>query len=287
MPVLQESWRVVEPERRPVDEAAEPTVSNFAVGSLAKQILQERPDFVVHAAFMNKKPDAWSDAAYLNALATMNAEVLAAAAEVNSAVLVVSSSAVYGSVGAQVITESCERRPVSLYGIAKSVQEMLAEYYAGSLSLKVSVVRLFNLIGPGQRRGMLIPDWVSQVAAMRHGSNRTLRIRNQRTSRDFVDVRDAARALALVLDDFVPGVTLNVASGESVSLREVIRALRRLSPVDFAVVETDSAMSAADAEMQRGSYRALSEGWGWKPEISWEKSLRDCWDEWNLVAGQC
>ena len=178
------------------------------------------------------------------------------------------------------IDENCPRRPVTLYGVAKASQEMVAEYNATYRRFPLIIVRPFNLCGPGQGLGMMIPDWLNQLAAIERGAETVLRIRNKATSRDFIDVRDAARAIALLCANFKASTTVNVASGEAVAIAEILATLGDWCSTPFRVEETDPIPDATVAKEPRGSFERLTRGWNWRPEIPWRQSLADSWDEW-------
>lgn len=246
---------------------------------LADAVERTRPDILIHAAFVNRKPDTWSERRYLDEVLAVNGPLFEACADRGVALLLVSSSAVYGNLAGRVcLDEQAPRQPVSLYGVGKALQEMMAEYRAASGGLRLCVARLFNLIGPGQKRGMLLPDWVSQVKRIGLGAEPVLCVRHQNTSRDFIDARDAADALVRLADDFRPGETVNVASGQAVSLREIGAFLKTLTPVDFEIRSSEAEPSGTDISGQRGNAEKLKRHWGWEPAIDWKQSILDLWD---------
>ena len=250
--------------------------------ALASTLHAQEPEVVVHGAFVNRRPAHQSAPAYVSDTLTTNLPLFEAATEIGAKLLLVSSSAVYGRAGGrEVIDETCPREPASLYGIAKTNQELFATCAAEGSGLQLSVVRLFNLCGPGQRPGMLLPDWVSQAAAIARGAEPRLKVFNLATSRDFVDARDVARAIGLLVADFRPGSTVNVASGRATALTTIIQQLAELCPRAFEVEQTRPAPSSTDVLRQRGSFARLGEGWGWAPQIPFEQSLADLWQEWG------
>ena len=256
------SWRTIGDERE-----------------LASVVQELQPALTIHAAFVNRKPPQWSDTEYLQRALATNVAVFETIAEFGGRLLVVSSSAVYGTAeGGTAVTEVTPIHPVSLYGLAKAQQEQAAQYFA-TRGLELSIARLFNLCGPGQRAGMLLPDWVSRVVDVTSGKSDSLEVRHTSTSRDFVDVRDAARALWLLTNDFHPDGIFNVASGCAVGLWEVAEELRALCPRKLRILETQPQPGTADVAAQFGSYEKLRSAVGWQPTISWQSSLRELYEE--------
>jgi GDP-4-dehydro-6-deoxy-D-mannose reductase len=194
-------------------------------------------------------------------------------------VVLCGSSAVYGGASGA-IDEGVQPAPVSLYGLAKAFQEQLTRAFSAD-ELSVCIARLFNLIGPGQAPGMLVPDWLAGLAAIAAGGEPVLRVRNRATCRDFIDVRDAATALQCMVVDFRPGLVANIASGESVSLMQLSHFLETLCPVPFRIVETQPSPHAQDIPQQSGDAALARQTWGWTPTVDWRQSVRDAWLEFD------
>lgn len=268
-------------------EYAQQTISLAHSGDLAEAVRGEHQrapvDMVIHCAFVNRKPADQSDADYCASALARDLPLFTACADLDVPVLLVSSSAVYGALAFtnRAIREDDPIHPVTIYGVAKASQEMQAGFLAASKGLRVAAARLFNLCGPGQKEGMLIPDWVSRVAAIASGATPRLVVRNRATTRDFVDVRDAACALRLMAESFVPGDVANVATGKAVSLTELSDELQRLCPVPYEVIETDPVPSGTDPVVHCGAYDHIAQRYGWSPTIGWQASLREIWQTYR------
>lgn len=247
--------------------------------SLANTIRSIKPDCVVHAAFLNRKPDNMVDGQYLAHMNDLTIAVFSACAAVKAKVIITSSSAVYGNAHNKlIIDEDTCLAPVTIYGAAKASQEILAHYWGASYGLPYSVCRIFNLIGPGQKEGMLLPDWTCQVARFGDKKEPALKVRTLATWRDFIDARDAAACIRLMVDGFKPGITVNIASGTAVSLRDICTELQALSPVHFRVEEENREPRKDDVSRQAGSFTLARITYGWSPRISWQTSLKDLWN---------
>ena len=253
-----------------------------APDALRSVIVGSSPDVLVHAAFVNRRPTAWSEQQYLDEMISTSLAVGDACVQGGIALVLVSSSAVYGPNRERVaLDEEAPLRPVTLYGLAKVLQESVLCFKTRSVGLPLVVVRPFNLIGPGQSKGMLLPDWVSQAADIIRGRRTELVIRHCRGTRDFVDVRDAASAIRTIVAVPIRGEsTLNISSGGEVPLVTVLEELRRLSPVTLPVKETSPEPQRGDADRQIGSSVRLQRRSGWEPKIDWRTTLRDVLGEW-------
>lgn len=287
---LEGVWEVVGAGRsgRPPQTDAEWLRIEDEAGGLAEAVARSSPDLFIHAAFINRKDPDWSEEDYLARLTATNLRLFDACSRHGVPVILISSSAVYGTgTAGKALDEQSPRRPVSLYGMAKTFQEMLGEHAAASRGLELCTARLFNLVGPGKGEGTVVHDWISQVSAIAVGKESpVLRVRNRETSRDFVDVRDAARAVGLLAQSFTPGEVYNVASGRAVSLRQIGDYLESLCPVPFRTVETDVRRASADALYQYGSATKIRQACGWMPKIDWRQSVRDVWESYMALRSR-
>ena len=108
-----------------------------------------------------------------------------------------------------------------------------------------------------------------------------LRVRTLASSRDFVDVRDAALAIRLIVDSYRAGEIYNIASEHSVSLKEIATELSRLCPRPYTVTESHPVLQSSNPISQCGSYKKIADTYGWQPHIPWQRSLKEIWDEWD------
>jgi nucleoside-diphosphate-sugar epimerase len=140
-------------------------------------------------------------------------------------------------------------------------------------------VRLFNLIGPGTPPSLL-PRRAAELvrAALHDRATRPLAFRDLGTRRDYVDVRDAARALALALERGQPGALYHVGSGQAVEGRRVVEALiREACPKEPRPAYEETVASAPTVPVQIADASLAGRELAWRPEIPFEQSVRDLW----------
>ena len=139
-----------------------------------------------------------------------------------------SSSEVYGNSSDGLLTEETPCRPVTVYGAAKLAGELYADAYRQTYGLETVIVRPFNAYGPrAPERGMraeVIPRFLIRAlnglppVIFGDGSN----------GRDFTYVEEVARGLLLAgLAPQAAGVTVNIAYGRMVTVREVAEVVLR------------------------------------------------------------
>lgn len=137
----------------------------------------------------------------------------------DSLLVTISSAAVYGVTVSGPIPEDTRLSPYSPYGVHKAMMESLCRAYAENFRLRVSIVRLFSVYGPGLEK-QLIWDLCGKLM---QGGNRPVILGGTGTElRDWLHVSDAAMLLWLVReqsDSSCP--VLNGGTGIATSTREV------------------------------------------------------------------
>jgi len=249
--------------------------------SVAAMVRWARPDAIYHLGAVAFGPDATAGIGHAIDVTVRGTAFLldAAAREPDPPrVLIPSSSEVYGSVGAEPITESHPVAPVNLYGATKASQEALGLAFHRSDRLRVCVARAFNHIGPGQRTSFVVPSFAAQLAELAAGRGEgVIRVGNLSAERDFTDVRDVVRAYRLIVAGDHAGEPLNVASGSAVSMREVLDELIATSGLEVEVVVAPERLREVDVPVVIGSAERLRSLTDWRPEHAIAATIRDVW----------
>lgn len=99
-----------------------------------------------------------------------------------------SSGAVYRPSETALVEDRSVVEPVDVYGLTKANAEAYVRRLAHQRGLAAVVVRLFNVIGPGETNPHVLPEIVAQLRA----GCTVLRLGNVTAKRDFIHVADAA-----------------------------------------------------------------------------------------------
>lgn len=243
-----------------------------------------RPDLVVNAAGAASVGRSWERPAETfatNATGVLNLLEAVCGTAPEAHVLCLSSADVYGvrEEGELPLAEELSPRPVTPYGASKAAMEIVCDQYARGRGLRVAVARAFNLIGPGQSPDFAVPGFARRIAeAERNGETEAaLGLGNGGAMRDFVDVREGARAL-LALSRRELGGTYNLCSGRGVRIAALADELAAAARVPVTVRHDSGLERPADPPALVGDPRRLREATGFEPAIPLARSLGDLLD---------
>lgn len=168
--------------------------------------------------------------------------------------------------------------PTDTYTATKAA----ADLALGALSragLRCIRLRPFNHIGPGQSEDFAIASFAAQIARIKAGRNEpVLKVGNLEARRDFLDVRDVAIAYAKALvhaDEIAPGTILNLASGTSWRIRDLLEQLISLSAVDIAIEVDQARLRPTDIPLFLGDAGRARRALAWELRFAMDQTLRD------------
>ncbi|MBK4733376.1 NAD-dependent epimerase/dehydratase family protein [Noviherbaspirillum pedocola] len=192
---------------------------------LEDEILQAAPDAVAHLAAISFVGHANVNAFYeVNVIGTLNLlDALTRLDKPPVSVLLSSSANIYGNCTASPIAETQPPAPVNHYAMSKLAMEYMAHTYLDRLPLFFT--RPFNYTGPGQSLSFIIPKLVSHFAQRLP----TVELGNLDVEREFNDVRFVCESYLRLLEKNIVGETINICSGNPVTLTSVISLLSSIS----------------------------------------------------------
>jgi UDP-glucose 4-epimerase len=212
-------------------------------------------------------------------------QVEAAALRASCPVLYTSSSEVYGPLAEPPLSEERSAVLVSdpvrgAYAASKAAGEALFLAAHRQYELPVVVARLFNVLGPRQRLGHVVPAFVRAAIGGEplrvHGSGAQ--------TRSFAHVRDVARALAdLALEPRAIGRVVNVGSLAEISIADLARRCCALAGAaeQLEHIPLAEAYGARFLETQRRSpdLARLEQLIGWTPPAHLDEWLTELVDD--------
>lgn len=224
--------------------------------SACERVVREiAPDYVIHLAAISHVAHGSTEDFYkVNVVGTDNLLGAIAALPVPPRKVVLASSAnIYGNAaGDAPIPESAPLRPANHYGVSKAAMEMVAAMYADRLP--ITIVRPFNLTGPGQSPSFLIPKLVEAFVS---GAS-AVTLGNLDVSRDFSDVRDIARYFRVLAESAPAGTTVNLCSGVTWSFRNVFDTLAEITGHRPEIITDPALVRANEIKVLTGDRSRLS-----------------------------
>lgn len=203
-----------------------------AGGDIASCDLPEGASHVFHLAARTFVPDSWSAPMRFyetNVLGTVN---VAEFCRRYGASLTMMSSYVYGRPRFLPISEEHPVEAFNPYSHTKLLAEDVCRYYARQFGLRVTIVRPFNIYGPGQNGNFLVPTLLRQVLDT---EAREISIADDRPRRDYLYVDELLDLLLRTMDP--PGFDIfNAGSGRSISPRELAESILRAAAIEKPVV---------------------------------------------------
>lgn len=196
------------------------------------------------------------------------------------------SSEVFGRVPKEKlpINEECGFHPASPYAISKVGTDLVGRFYAEAYQMTVMTTRMFTHTGP--RRGDVFAEssFAKQIAMIEAGQIApVIKVGNLDSLRTFADVRDAVRAYhMLVTVKPTSGAYYNIGGQYTCTVGEMLKHLLSLSARKDIKVETDpDRLRPIDADLQVPDTSKFEKHTGWKPQISFEKTMQDLLDYWR------
>ncbi|MDP3353465.1 MAG: GDP-mannose 4,6-dehydratase, partial [Flavobacteriaceae bacterium] len=180
------------------------------------------------------------------------------------------------------ITENFPLNPVSTYAVSKAAQDMLGFQYYKEYGMKIVRARLFDIAGPRCHQSLLPSDIAKQMTELEKGRNEPeIKVASLEYTRDYTDVRDAARALWLAATKCKYGEAYNICSGKGRTVQQIIDILRMQSTAQFEVVQDRTMMHPNDIIALVGDCTKFYKRTGWKPEIGFAQSMGDMLEWWR------
>jgi nucleoside-diphosphate-sugar epimerase len=238
---------------------------------------------VFHLAGRSFVPDSWESprAFYdVNLLGTVNVLEFCRRREVP---LTFVSSYVYGVPRCLPIREDHALAPLNPYSHSKILAEETVRCFGAWFGVRASIVRPFNVYGPGQDPRFLIPTIISQ--ALDPGCDR-ITVRDARPRRDYIHVRDLVALLMATLTGPAGGV-YNAGSGRSVSISELVLAINSALPLKKPLRSIDEVRKDEVLDVVADITRAREE-LRWQPRIELAEGLRETiqWMQAKLVESR-
>jgi GDP-mannose 4,6-dehydratase len=258
------------------------------LSALIRHCKDVRPDVIFHLAaqsYVLTSFNAPIQTLSTNIIGTANLLEAVRITGIDPIIHICSSSEVYGQVEKKdiPIKEDCPLRPASPYAVSKVGEDMIAFQYWLSYGIKTIRTRMFTHTGPRRGDVFAMSFFAKQIAAGELGlAAPVVRVGNLKSIRTFCDVRDAVRAYWVMVHKCKPGEVYNIGGNRTMTIKEALDALLSFSTKKFKIVVDPKLIRPSDVTLQIPCTDKFKKLTGWKPEIAFEKTLKDILDYWRL-----
>ena len=182
------------------------------------------------------------------------------------------SSSVYGDPPEQPKTESMTPRPLSPYAVGKLTGEMYVRLFASLYGLETLTLRYFNVFGPRQSPGSPYSGVISLFTTSLLRGRTPVIYGDGGQSRDFTYVDNVVEANRLALKaKGLAGQAVNVATGKSVTLLALLRALGTITGEPARA--RHEKVRAGDIRHSRADIRQAERLLGYRPIVDFQTGL--------------
>ncbi len=237
--------------------------------------LDAGPEAVLHLAAVASGAEARADpvgAWTTNCLGTCELVYAVERAHLRCRFLLASTGEVYGRTATRPSRETDPVAPCSPYAASKAAAEHAVGEVGRRTGLDVVIARSFAQTGPEQRPSFVVPALAERILGAAGRGEREIVVGNLEPVREFLDVRDVAVALRLLLERGETGAVYNVAAGHGVRLVEVVEQLSVIIGWRVATRSDPALRRAADIPYLVGDGSRLA-ALGWRPAFKLDDTL--------------
>ena len=226
-------------------------------------------EVVIHLAAKSFVPDSWTDiAGFVQCNVSGTIEALNYC-KLQGAHLIYLSSYLYGNPQFLPIPETAELTVNNPYALTKKMAEEMCQFYSESFGVAVTILRPFNVYGLGQSPQFLIPSLINQAI-----SQPEIRVKDLDPRRDYLYVNDLIQAIIQSIDYKEKFDIFNIGSGNSYSVRELIKIIQNHAKTDLPVV-SDSERRRNEIMDTVADISKAQKKLFWKPLWSLSEGIQD------------
>ena len=233
-------------------------------------------DFLIHlaaitnAGFAERYP---IDTYEVNVLGTVN---LMNHVKIRKRVLFPSTALTYEA-SSTPISEEDPTDLSSTYALSKNMGEQVIKFHCERMNVGYTIVRFFNIYGPGQMPMYIVPQVLSQIRENNH-----IEVRNGSVMRDLLFVEDCIDAvLKLAVTSNAHDNVFNIGSGHIVSITDVAKAAILASGNNsVGITDLEETIAYSPTAIMADIDKVLATI-DWFPKTTLKDGLKKMWDAMN------
>lgn len=239
---------------------------------IRKKIKNFNPELIIHLASLHYIPDCNKSprSTYkINVKGTQNMLYLAKEIKINK-FLFSSSAAVYKP-GDRRLTEKIHLEPIDIYGKSKLAAEKEISKFCKNIDLKFTILRLFNVYGPGDQTPHFIPSILKKIK-----NNIKIKLGNLNTYRDYIYIDDITNIVVKIINDKLgfENNIYNIGTGVKTSGINIVEILRKLTSKKIIVKLDSKLIRRSDRKVLFADNKKISNKYNWFPKFNLKLGLK-------------
>ena len=246
-----------------------------------------KPDLIFHLA---SNPDVRKSFDYPlqiinnNNNCTLNLLESIRVLKINPLIVVCSTSEVYGLVSKKdvPINENNRLNPASPYAVSKLFQDILSQTYYRNFGLKIIITRMFSYFNV-RRFNLFSSNWTKQMVDIEKNRSKILYHGNLNSIRAILDIDDAMEAYWMAASKGKIGEIYNIGGNKIINLKNFLKILISYSTKKIKTKLDKKLLRKTDVTLQIPNVAKFNKYTGWKPKVSFEKSIEKMINEIRLM----
>lgn len=222
----------------------------------------------IHLASKSFVPDSWKNPDVFFQTNVCGIQNTVEFCKNNNLTLTYLSSYLYGNPKKLPIQEKDELNPTNPYAFTKYLAENICKFYAEHFGLNISIIRPFNIYGPGQSKVFLIPELIQKF----YSAQTTINVLDMKPKRDFLFVDDLIELILLTVENTQGYIVFNAGSGYSMSVQEVIHSIAKTTKISKPIVSADN-IRINEIQDTIADISKAKKILGWSPKVDFEEGI--------------
>ena len=187
----------------------------------------------------------------------------------NNSKLIFLSSYLYGNSKKIPTDENETAKVTNPYTLSKKIAEDMCKFYSQYYNVNVIILRPFNAYGLNQKENFLIPLIIKQI-----NTSKIINVKNLETKRDFIYIKDLVDAIIKAINLEKNFEILNIGSGVSYSVTEVIKIIQQVKGTSFQVKSSEE-IQDGEVLYTCADIAKAKKLLNWSPIWTLEKGIQD------------
>ena len=227
-----------------------------------KEIIENfKPEAIVHLAAVHFIPECENNPTLAYDVNITGLISMLDSCQEGTRFVFASSAAVYAPDSEGHREHESKIMPMDIYGFSKLHGEDMVKYYTRKKNLNSTIVRLFNVVGPGETNPHLLPEIFAQFKS----GLKQISLGNLEPKRDYINVSDAANGFHTFAVNTTGKLgeydTVNLGTGNQYSVNEILQKIRDISDYEFKVYQEPARMRASDRPFLCANVGRLNENY--------------------------